>query len=494
MATQQRPSWAYAKTAAVRLGGPAGRVCGFLWQDDSGRASFAYCADYVLDTDAVPLDPVRLPFRWAPYSSPSMMQGPLAVFGRCLPGKISGDIVQALLHLRFTGSAPKKGKEIAPATELTRLVWSCVTGTLPSGVNGMWFDPSVPFTQFMRDVSLDPLPRQDVGDIEFWGRIKESIPRTFPLPSAKVFQACQQVSTGAAVDELWLPLLAAVLPLPGSGLRMRFDTNGRTGMIRFAEKTEAVRDLRVRAAYLDLARESGIRSIQTQLFSHNDRDFMWTPLLKNSLLWSVGRDPYRNPGMTEDEAAEQWLRETMKKGVYLGRGPHQSYARLALKFRDEDHFEYDHREAYRRLCFSILTGTLPMDSSPLLFSLSRAYPSWEGNFARAPLKLHLPSWHAIKPWKLPYKTALSIKPRLILQAAHYSRYFAISSAAAQEDLTKVLLGITRWEAVFARSNLNDFEANGIRPAIMVPAAESGQAAMMKVEVRPPKFKVVRTPG
>ena len=132
-----------------------------------------------------------------------------------------------------------------------------------------------------------------------------------------------------------------------------------------------------------------------------------------------------------------------------------------------------------------------MDSTPILLSVSRSYPSWEGSWARAPLKLSFPSWHAIKPWMLPYKTALAMKPGLILKAARYSRFFAISSAAAQEELTKVLLGITQWDTVFAKSNLNDFEANGIRPAIMVPAAESGQAMMMKHEVRQPKFQVVR---
>jgi len=483
MARNQFP-WTTVSVAGVRIGGPNGRLSGFLWVAANNDYCFAYHPTFAIDPQQVPLDPINLPLGWKVYRS-AALTGALQVFGRCMPGPVAEKVCWPYLAARIIGELPSE--DVLPNNDLARLVWSCFHGTLPNGLQGLWFDPSA-VAQMNQWVYHQEKPRQQKSEIDFWADQKRKIPAVSKLPSQVVLAAASTFAQTGEVERHRLMDMGCVMPLPGRGVRLRADTSGRPQMIRVSSKVTDVRDLRLRAAYLSLAAGCGLRAASCQLITYDGRDLLGTEIIRASHVYTwASADEYRGPTAKQDIQGSSWLTETMKKGTYLGRSPWQVYARLSRQFADDDRYEFDHKEAYARLCFAVLTGTLPIDTTPVMLSLGRSWESYEGFFIKAPLAMKLMTWMSIKPSLLPYKTALAMKRRLLLHASRYGRMFALDAKQREHVLTRVVIGLMDWEKHFASANLNDYEANGIRPAIMVPAAESGQATQIKAGMRIPRL-------
>lgn len=492
------PVWCDVRTVAVRIGGKTGRICGYLWTDDGAEYHFAYLPIYCCDPDAVPLDPFNLPLGFGVRSAKGL-NGPLGVFGACLGGGFSERVAYKVFASRMSGIKPNSPEinKVLPQNDLTKLVWGSWSNTHPWGINGKWFDPSAPWPK--TDLIWMP-PREDRNqDIQFWSAQKSCLPNVRGQAPGNFESICNSLISGGAVEPYSMATLAYALPMPGNSLRLRFDfkvpKTGKLepGLLRFVDAGHGVRVLRVRTAYLRLAAACGINALPPLMKGRNEdgRDFVWTRLLVGGP-WTTFKTPPKHKSTPYPENPElnpdNWLVETLDTGAYLGKVPWHGYIQLANLMRRNGAL-FDYEEAYRRVVFCILCGTMCMDDTPILYKPMRVEPSWRGDFVGEPIRYRLAPLQILKPWLLPYKTAYVMRPRLVVHAARYARVMGLTRDQGEVEVTRVITGLMRWQSIFEEVGITEYELGGIRPAIFANRPNSGDVTRKPNDIR--KAKIAR---
>ncbi len=487
----------HVKSVAVRAFVPGkGQervVVGYLWESHGG-CHFAYDDSYRLGPYSVPLDPERLPLLspdGETIFSANSFSGPLSFFSRLVPGAASDTSCFAWLsELLCDLEGVPKGRLVAPRSDLTRLAWAGLLQTYQVPLFGLEFAPDFDVPSSVRSL---PGLYVDRRLARLWRTARTIVRDRSPALAYNAELLAR--GAGALSDSIrrW------VVPLPGSGLRARFDIQKADGSIvpGYLETETLTRDIRhsrIQYAHRQLARDCGLDVADGMIKIHGSRAYVWSEAVmppappeppRNAMgqpTWPADEDePYSSLlpvpagaplpyGWHTDplQAADGWMADTTDPRAYEGHPPATSLIRFAMQAQLAGD-TFDVEEAFRRVAFSVLTGLYCLDETTfLVYGRRAAFSSWQ-----APRRIdwRLGPATSFKPALCPLKTAIQMSDRLLSQAMGYAGRIGVSPQFAASTITRIASLSANWNDYAKAAGLSDDEREPTRPVIAYKQAD-----------------------
>lgn len=461
----RQPRWARVAYARVRHGGRSGETIGYVWFAE-GRPHFAYSPAWCLSPHAYALDPVNLPLTGTVYSDIDF-RGALSGFSARTGGYSSRRICLALMRdiVRRAGVSRDNEKLKIPDA-LTLLCWFSITGMSAIGGDPLYFEPEPSVSNSEMSMWL---PTHLVPQGDHWFRVVEVAESISRQPLTSIFvNVMMGISSNQAIEALWLPTLRWAGVSTGDALSLRHDIGDKAGMFRINPSDSNIEWLRIRRAYLRLAEACGINTAPTHLLEHAGRHMMWTGLAPQPVVtmrWKRST-PFDDPAF-ELPNPDCWLWETERPGCYIGRSAWRSYYELIRAMRTVD-ADFDYDECFRRLVFAVMCGTLCKDTSPLAIHCGVAAGDEANLIGRPTPRYRMAPATSFRPWLLPYKTALTMRRRIVKQAMALGRLCGFSADDTLSNVERVITGFPQWPSIAKSTGLNDHDADGTRPVAATP--------------------------
>lgn len=386
-------------------------------------------------------------------------------------------VIQAVLgrRLKKAGLLARLIDADEQLDDLTCLVWASLFNSAPYGINGLYFDGGPGPIRIASNVNLETwrwlLPALD----QYQRQVDDP-----PLyDDEDVLRALALLTSGEHPDYMD-HIFASVLPTPGEGFSFRRVLGNRAGALQFEEASDSgLRRIRLSTAYMDLCRRCNISAAPVIISDMRPgRTAFWMPLIPHRKIpvRPLDKTHYVVPDDIPND--EKWLIDSTNRRIYLGRQPSRIYARLIRRFGPI----IDHGEAYRRLVFSVLTGTLAMDTTPpAITPVVTDDPKYPIRWVFTPIE-------TLRPWGLPMKTAMSMRSRVLRQAAAYGHALGLNQEAVEADLNIVSMGIAAWKGVAEKIKLDEYETNYAMPAAV---AYSDQSSLSRCVLGNSRRKLIR---
>lgn len=443
--------------AAVKVGGMQGRVVGTIWADAFG-IHFAYTREYVLDFDAPPIDPLRLPVSLKAYSSSAKndLDGDLLSFNLSLPSQAAQKVMVEVLDRRFQRQGLAKAR-CKPIDTLTVLVWTSFFGSLPEGPAGLVFDPT----------DLPSCWREDhpgTFNNTTWIEAKAKIP-TQPedLRGVRVELAMKQAAAGLPLRPEWDAFYSTLAPLPDQELNWIVGWDRKIARVAVLEpparERGEVRKFTLESAYLALAQAAGITVDQHQLLTVGEARVALRCLSPGVQALASSCSDIKAPRTSN--TGDVWVHET--NDAHDADPEH--FLHLVNLCRRMD-VALDENEAIQRFLFSYLSATPYSLASASVLVLTPVTRSDACMFTRRSDVWTFAPVRRLDIGLLDVKVAISMKSGLIARAAQLLSD-VVHATVAEFALHSTLNGLARWGKIARDAGLNDTEQTGATPAVLV---------------------------
>lgn len=407
---------------------------------------------------ARPLDPFCLPLRPEVFESASQcLDGPLALFGACLPHPNTLAVIKQVMVRRMTRmtGAERVNMQAADNNPLAQLAWASAHASVPS-LNGLYFEPGTVGSRHSASGVWSALRagKRAVGRLE--GDLRKAL----------------RVAQRGEADPRFDTILSDLLPLPGHSLKFRFDgvvgARRVPGMLRIETPgASGMRLLRIRMAYLDLASACGLYAVKGTAFRLDDATLYWSYLTQGVQVPVNAPQPHvlqsrhgsHFPALVNClDNPDAWLPVHAGSVHRIGSGypAWQAYARLIQALGKH----VNSGEAFRRLVFTLACGNFAASRKPphLVPRLTKD-GCWLWDFA--PLC-------NLDPRGLPASMAARLRPRVQDHARRIGRALRMPDKRVERALERVYLGLAQWPVIAAAHHLDETETGWGRPAAVLP--------------------------